>query len=320
VPRRRASDTAPGAALAHRLTGAFLEMLAAERGAARNTLTAYTRDLDAWAAFLARRGRDPLNASRADVTAWLTALADEGLSAATQARRLSAVRQFQRFLYREGHRGDDPAASAEAPKKARSLPEPLTLPEIEAMLAAAAARPAPERERLTCIVELLYGTGLRVSELAGLPLSAVKPGRPLAVRGKGGKDRLAPLAGAALDAVQAWMEVREGFLPAREPARSAAARFLFPSTAREGFLTRQRIGQVLKGLAVTAGIDPARVHPHAFRHAFATHLLEGGADLRAVQAMLGHADIATTQIYTHVADAPLRRLVQEKHPLAKKRG
>lgn len=292
---------------------AFLEMMSAERGAARHTLDAYRRDLADFAAFLGRRGLAPITASADDIRGYLAGLTDAGLLPATTARRLAAIRQFYRFLFLEGRRHDDPSVQIDRPKQGRSLPKLLEVAEIEALIAAALDRPGPEGLRLVALLELFYATGLRVSELAGLPLSALSPDRSvLVVRGKGGKERMVPIGGAAREALAAWLGVRTFFVT--DPSRQ---RWLFPSRSRSGYLTRQRVGQLLKALAAEAGLDAARLSPHVLRHAFASHLVANGADLRAVQAMLGHADIATTQIYTHVQAERLAAVVAQHHPLAR---
>jgi integrase/recombinase XerD len=288
----------------------FLEMMAVERGAAANTLAAYRRDLEDYLGHLRRHGREPLAATKEDLRRYLATLAERGLAPATTARRLAALRQYHRFLYLEGHRADDPSAHLDGPRRRRPLPRVLSLAEIEALLAAARARPDAEAVRLTALLELAYATGLRVSELVGLKLGAFDQDHSVVrVRGKGGKDRVVPLGRMAQAALAAW-------LARRGPAERARDAWLFPSNGRSGHLTRQRVLQLLKSLAVDAGIDPARLSPHVLRHAFATHLLEHGADLRAVQTLLGHADIATTQIYTHVQAARLEEIVARHHPLA----
>jgi integrase/recombinase XerD len=290
-------------------------MMAAERGAAANTLAAYGRDLEDFAVHAGRRGRSPATASTDDLRAYLAALDASGMSARTQARRLSALRQFHRFLLDEGIRTDDPTAILDSPKLGRPLPKVLSEEEVGSLIGAAADRGGLEGARLVALLELIYGTGLRVSELVGLPVSALRRDAPvLLVRGKGDKERLVPLSDPARSAIVSWLHVRAAQLDDDEKSR-----FLFPSRGRTGHLTRQRFAQLLKEAALAAGIDPARVSPHVLRHAFASHLLEGGADLRSVQLMLGHADIATTQIYTHVLDEKLRALVQDKHPLARRR-
>jgi integrase/recombinase XerD len=293
---------------------AFLEMLTAERGAAALTLDAYGRDLADFDAFL--KGKPVTSAGVEDLRRYLARLEAQGLTARTVARRLSALRQFHKFLMTEGLRADDPTAILVSPRQGRRLPKFLGESEVDRLLTAAAEDESPEGLRLTAMLELLYASGLRVSELVGLPLGTLKrQERTLIVRGKGDKERLVPLGTAARQAVEAYLTVRDRFLPAGRPSR-----WLFPSsTAKEGHLTRHRCGQLLKDLALKAGLDPALLSPHVLRHAFATHLLAHGADLRSVQQMLGHADIATTQIYTHVEAERLRTLVETHHPLAKRR-
>jgi integrase/recombinase XerD len=295
---------------------AFLEMMSVERAAAKNTLTAYARDLTAATEFLDGRGRDLADASAEDVEAYFTALGARGLSPATASRRRAAVRQFYRFVLGEGWRADDPSRRVEAPKKGRSLPKVLSRDEVDRLIAAAGARDGAQGLRLACMVELLYASGLRISELTALTLAALaRDPAYLIVRGKGGKERLAPLNAAARTAVKAYLAVRPGFLPKGDKANP----WLFPSRGKEARLTPRRFAQLLDEAAAGAGIDPARVSPHVLRHAFATHLLEGGADLRVVQTLLGHADIGTTQIYTHVAGDRLAEVVASKHPLGRKR-
>ncbi len=295
---------------------AFLEMMAAERGASPNTLRAYERDLADVSQFLAARGRDPASATAEDVEAYFADIGLRGLSAATAARRRSAVRQFYRFVLGETWRADDPTRRVEAPKTGRPLPKILTREEVDALIAAAAARDGAAGARLAAMVEILYASGLRISELVALPLAAVVHDPAfLMVRGKGGKDRLAPLNDAARTAIKAYLPVRGAFLGKSTNANP----WLFASGARGGRLSARRFSQLLDEAAGVAGIDPARVSPHVLRHAFATHLLEGGADLRVVQTLLGHVDIATTQIYTHVTQDRLRAVVESKHPLSRKR-
>ena len=292
---------------------AFLEMLAAERGAAALTRAAYRSDLADFARFLA--GTAIESASTADLRRYFARLAKAGLAPRSAARRLSALRQFYRFLLLEGRRRDDPTLALDAPRQGRSLPKLVSEDEAAALIAAARSKPGAEGLRLVCLLELLYGAGLRVSELVSLPLSATR-GDPrfLLVRGKGDKERLVPLGEAARAGLAAYLACRPEFLDHGRPSL-----WLFPSRAAAGHLTRRRCGQLLKELALAAGMDPARLSPHVLRHAFATHLLDHGADLRSVQEMLGHADIATTQIYTHVQGERLHRLVAEHHPLARKR-
>lgn len=294
---------------------AFLEMMAVERAAAKNTLTAYSRDLSDAQGFLTARKRDLAAASAEDIEAYFQALSDRGLSPATAARRRAAVRQFYRFVLGEGWRQDDPSRRVDAPKQGRPLPKVLSRDEVDRIIAAAAARDGAQGLRLGCMVELIYASGLRISELTSLRLDVLaRDPAYLMVRGKGGKDRLAPLNDAARVAVKAYLEARKTFLPKGD----AANPWLFPSRGKGGRLTPRRFAQLLDEAAADAGIDPARVSPHVLRHAFATHLLEGGADLRVVQKLLGHADIATTQIYTHVAGDRLREVMATKHPLSRK--
>jgi integrase/recombinase XerD len=289
----------------------FLEMLAVERGAGRNTLDAYRRDLDLYAAHLAAHGRDLATATAGDIAAFLEAQSRAGLAASTAARRLAAIRHYHRFAFLEGWRPDDPTARTATPRRRPPLPRVLTAEEVERLIAAVETRAEPDRLRLLVLLELLYGAGLRVSELAGLTVGAVLPDRSgLRVKGKGGKERVVPLGRPARACLEAWLALRRA-------ARGGASRFLFPSTGRSGHLTRQRILQLVKAVALDAGLDPARVSPHVLRHAFATHLVEGGADLRTVQTLLGHADIATTQVYTHVGDRRLAAVVAAHHPLAR---
>ena len=290
---------------------AFLEMMAVERDASLHTLSAYGRDLAD-----AEAGIDGglMGGDEAGIEAWYADLGRRGLSPATQARRRSAVRQFYRFALGEGWRTDDPSRRLDAPKQGRSLPRTLGPDEIERLLSAAAARDGAAGLRLVTLVELAYASGLRVSELLGLKVEAVRRDPAfLIVRGKGGKERLAPLNASAREAVKVWLTARD----AARPEKAPTSPWLFPSFGRTGHLTPRRFAQLLDEAAITAGIDPARVSPHVLRHAFATHLLEGGADLRVVQTLLGHADIATTQIYTHVATDRLAQVVHQNHPLAR---
>ncbi len=292
---------------------AFLEALVVERGAAANTVAAYRRDLEDAEAAL---GGGLETAGEAGLRGYLAGLLQDGLSPRTVSRRRSALRQFFLFCAAEGYRSDNPADRLEAPKIGRPLPRHLGIEELRAIIGAVDSFDGPARLRLGCIVELLYGAGLRVSELVGLAMSDVPPGRDwLTVRGKGGRERVVPLGGPARAAIDAWKAVRHRCL-----AGGRRSRWLFPSRSREGHLTRRRVGQLLDQLAIRAGLDPARVSPHVMRHAFASHLLEGGADLRSLQQLLGHADIATTQIYTHVVEDQLRRAVFDHHPLAPRSG
>lgn len=302
------SDPAPSA----NEIEAFLETLAAERGAARNTLEAYGRDLRQVAEAL-----QPLRlteASAADLRGVVHGMAVAGLAHSTQARRLSAMRQFFGHLVSEGVREDDPTATLDAPRSGQALPKVLSQAEVDALLDTAQAMEGPEGARLAAMVELLYATGLRVSELVSLPLAAALHGAGTGVlwlRGKGGRERMVPIGSAAAAALERYLQVRGVFVS--EPG---LAKWLFPSRSTEGYLTRRRVGQLLKWLALEAGLDPAKVSPHVLRHAFATHLLTHGADLRALQTLLGHADIGTTQIYTHVLEERRRQLVFDHHPLA----
>ena len=313
--RAAALRPARPAAAVSRHFESFLEMLMAERGAAANTIESYRRDLSDCAAFLiAHAGPHGVleTADSAQLRAYLKDLEARGMAPSTAARRLSALRQFYRFLYAEALRDDDPSSVLDSPRQGRSLPKILQEDEVDRLLAAAAARTGREGSRLNALVELCYATGMRVSELVGLPLAAVaRDPTVLIVRGKGDKERMVPLGERARDAVRDYLAVRERFLP-----KSGASPWLFPGRGGQ-HLTRHRFAQLLKELAVEAGIDHRRVSPHVLRHAFASHLLHHGADLRAVQQMLGHADISTTQIYTHVLDERLRRLVADHHPLAK---
>jgi integrase/recombinase XerD len=307
-PRRTSSTSGRSA----NLIEAFLDMMSAERGAGANTLAAYGRDLAEFS-----NHADPAKASRTEIQSFLAGLA-KSTAPSTQARKLSALRQFYGFLYAEGMRGDDPTLTLAAPRPQRPLPKILSGAEVEKLLAAAMGETA-EAARLTLVVEMLYGGGLRVSELAGLPLTAARARDGfIRVIGKGNKERFAPLSDAAQEALSVYLAVRDDFLPKGEKKKKAE-RFLFCSRSAEGFLTRRRLHQMLKALALKAGIDPAKLSPHVLRHAFATHLVEGGADLRSVQTLLGHADIATTQIYTHVARDHLKAVMTRAHPLAKGR-
>lgn len=293
------------------LIESFLDMMSAERGASRNTLSAYRRDL------LDLGTRGALRAlSRDALKDYLAMLSASGMAASSQARRLSAYRQFFAFLYAEDIRADDPTNAIEAPRRARPLPKILSAGDVAILIETAneAAAESADGRRLLAMLEVLYAAGLRVSELVALPLSAARSRDGfILVRGKGSKERLAPLNVHARAAVAAWLEVRDGFLP--KGAKSSP--FLFPSRGADGHITRRRCHQLLKDLAIKAGIEPEKLSPHVLRHAFATHLVEGGADLRSVQTMLGHADIATTQIYTHVAKDRLRSVVSNAHPLGR---
>ena len=281
---------------------AFLEMLAAERGAARNTLLAYQADLDGFAGFAAGRGQAVAGADAATLRGWFAQLDNAGFSARTAARKLSALRQFHRFLLREGVREDDPTGDLDSPKLPQPLPKYLSEAEVDALLAAAANR--PQAAALSAALEILYATGMRVSELLGLPRTALAGDAAfLLIRGKGGRERIVPLSDAARDAAGALTKGRRD-------------RWLFPGRDPGQALTRQGFALMLKQTALAAGIAAERVSPHVLRHSFASHMLARGADLRSLQMLLGHADIATTQIYTHVLAERLQRLVEEHHPLA----
>jgi integrase/recombinase XerD len=301
----------------------FLDMQAAERGAGENTLAAYRNDLDDLSAHLRAAGTTVAKANTDDLRDFLKSLAERGFATSSLARRLSATRQLYRFLYAEGKRGDDPAAVLEGPKRALTLPKILSIAEVDGLLAQARANaenaelPKPLRlrhARLLCLLEVVYATGLRVSELVALPASAARPDqRMLVVRGKGNKERLVPLNGAAKRAMSEYLQLRA---EAGHDANGAKSKWLFPSFGEQGHLTRQHFARELKALGQACGIAPARLSPHVLRHAFASHLLHNGADLRVVQTLLGHADISTTQIYTHVLEERLKTLVRDLHPLA----
>ena len=292
----------------------FLEMLAAERGASQHTLDAYRRDLADFNRFLAPQGQALESADAEAIRSYLADLDARGMRPATIARRLAAIRQYFRFLWLEKMRADDPTSQIDGPRRQPSLPRLLSVAEVDALIAAARRREGPDAVRFTALLELLYASGLRVSELVSLPLSALsRDGTWLTVRGKGQKERIVPVGGPARAALEAWLVVRPSLA-----ISESQKRWLFPSRSKDGHLTRQRVLQLLKEIAPEAGIDRARLSPHVLRHAFATHLVEGGADLRAVQAMLGHADIATTQVYTHLDSRRLTEVVATHHPLARK--
>ena len=302
-----------------RFASLFLDMLAAERGASRNTLEAYRRDLEDYLAYLADAGVSPAQVHAKAVRGFVASLEERGLKASSAARRLSAVRQFHKFLYAEGYAPADPTAAVATPKRGRALPKVLSVDQVDRLLRVAhegAGHPdASPGERLraarmACLLELLYATGLRVSELIALPRSAARSReRFLVVRGKGAKERLVPLTEAAREAARAYL----GLLERQEKARGP---WLFPADSASGHLTRQAFARDLKGVAGAAGLRADTVSPHVLRHAFASHLLQNGADLRVVQELLGHADISTTQIYTHVLDERLKSMVRDLHPLA----
>jgi len=298
----------------------FLDMQAAERGASENTLSAYRNDLADLAAHLRAGGDSIAEATTDSLREFLSSLAERGFKASSLARRLSSVRQLYRFLYAEGKRADDPAAVLEGPKRARTLPRVLSIAEVDGLLVRA-REPAEDEKlapairlraaRLLCLLELVYATGLRVSELVALPASAARRDqRMLVVRGKGAKERLVPLNAAAKRAMTEYLKLRTSAGDAEK------SKWLFPSFGEQGHLTRQHFARELKALGQACGIAPDRLSPHVLRHAFASHLLHNGADLRVVQTLLGHADISTTQIYTHVLEERLKALVRDLHPLA----
>lgn len=297
---------------------AFLEMMAVERDASPHTLAAYGRDL-ADAQLQMSHAGGLLGATQDDVETWFADLSKRGLSAATAARRRASVRQFYRFAIGEGWRDDDPSRRITAPKQGRPLPKSLSRDEIESLITFIAAKDSAAGIRLLTLVELAYASGMRVSELLALKLEAVQRDPAyLIVRGKGDKERLVPLNGSARTAIKAWIAVRSPAQPTTKTAsKNAASPWLFPSHGRTGHLTPRRFAQLLDEAAIAVGIDQTRISPHVLRHAFATHLLEGGADLRVVQTLLGHVDISTTQIYTHVATDHLSKVVHTKHPLAR---
>ncbi len=311
--------TAPPRAL--RQLDCFLDMLAAERGAAKNTQEAYRRDLTDYIDYLARAQNEPARASTDSLRDYLSALQTRGMSSATLARRVSALRQFHKFLYVDRHRADDPAAALEGPRRVRNAPGVLSIAEVDRLLSVSReglddeTRPLGERmraARMYALLETLYATGLRVSELVSLPKSAARARDPfIAIKGKCGRERIVPLTTHAKKAISTY----RALLEAKSPTL-AASPFLFPSDGDSGHLTRQAFARDLKMAAVAAGLAASDIHPHALRHAFASHLLQNGADLRVVQELLGHADISTTQIYTHVLDERMRAMVRDLHPLS----
>jgi len=299
----------------------FLDAQAAELNAAENTLLAYGRDLRHAAAWLSAQGTDFELASRPDLEAYLIALEADGMARATRARRLSALKQLYRFAYEEGWRADNPALQITGPGREKRLPKTLSIEEVDRLLSSSEAhgRNTGDRLRNHCLMQLLYATGMRVSELVSLPVAAAR-GDPqvLLIRGKGGKERMVPLSPPARTALAAWLDYRDAEEDRLKTEKGQPhSRFLFASRGKAGHLTRVRFFSLIKEIAVDAHVSPDRVTPHTLRHAFATHLLQNGADLRAIQTLLGHADIATTEIYTHVLDARLKALVFDNHPLAK---
>ncbi|MEQ3626710.1 MAG: site-specific tyrosine recombinase XerD [Celeribacter sp.] len=304
----------------HRWISAFLEAQAAELDAAQNTLLAYGRDLKDVSAWLADHGSSFGTATRTQVEDYLIHCEAQGLASSTRARRLSALKQLFRFGFEEGWRGDHPALRIKGPGRTKALPKTLTHDEIDRLLdvATRTGRNPRDHDRNACMMQLLYATGMRVSELVSLPVGAARGDpRMLLIRGKGGKERLVPLSPPARAALVNWLTTRDAAEEAARLKGVPASRFLFPSSGAAGHLTRHRFYLLIKELAVAAGVSPAKVTPHTLRHAFATHLLEGGADLRAIQTLLGHADISTTEIYTHVLDERLKALVLAHHPLSK---
>ena len=299
------------------LIASFLDALAAERGASANTLDAYRRDLEDYVAFLGPRG-GPLKAAADDVRAYLATAGARGLKASSLARRLSAIRQFHKFLYAEGFRPDEPTLAIEGPRRARPLPKVLTVKDLDRLIATASegldAAERPFRDRLAaartaCLIELIYGSGMRVSEALSLPAAAARSKEPfLYVKGKGGRERLTPISQPARAAIAVYRALLA-------ETRVAASPWLFPAMSASGHLTRQAFGRDLKNAAAAAGLPAARVSPHVLRHAFASHLVQNGADLRVVQDLLGHADISTTQIYTHVLDERAKAMVRDLHPM-----
>ncbi len=300
----------------------FLEMMSAERGAAANTLSSYDRDLNDLRDFLQQRKVPMSDAATSDLSAYLEHLSAQGFAASSQARRLSSMRQFYKFLYSEGLRGDDPTGILDAPRKGRSLPKTMSVADVTALLAQASTEASKEgpgqvsRIRMHLLLELLYATGMRVSELVSLPARVLRhEGRFLMIRGKGNKDRMVLLSRAAMEAMDTYDRGRKALIPKKEGVPESP--WLFPSNGKEGHLPRQVFARDLKDIAIRAGLSPSAISPHVMRHAFASHLLQNGADLRAVQELLGHSDISTTQIYTHVLEERLQELVQTHHPLAK---
>ena len=306
---------------ARKLVEDFLEAIASERNAARNTIESYRRDLGFYVEFLDARGVSPLAADDDEIRAFQAESGGQGLASSTLARRLSAIRQFHKFLYLEGRRGDDPSLSLEGPRRGRPLPKVLSVDDVDRLIRVARegldapdASPAERLAiaRMACLIELLYATGLRVSELVALPKSAARTREPLiAVVGKGAKERLVPLSEPAREAMRVWRARLAELAP-----KQAALPWLFPAESESGHLSRQVFARDLKRAAAAAGLNASRVSPHVLRHAFASHLLQNGADLRVVQDLLGHADISTTQIYTHVLDERAKAMVRDLHPLA----
>lgn len=307
--------------MSQRWIATFLEAQAAELDAATNTQLAYARDLGDFDAWLATQDNRFETATRDDVESYLVHCDAQGLAQATRARRLSAIKQLYRFAFEEGWRGDNPAILIKGPGRRKSLPKTLSVPEVDALLDAARqqGRNPSDRLRNTCLMELLYATGMRVSELVSLPMAAARGDpRMLLIRGKGGKERLVPLSPPARTALAAWLSDRDDKDDKAKAEGKPVSRFLFPSRGKAGHLTRHRFYMLIKELAVFGGVSPSKVTPHTLRHAFATHLLANGADLRSIQTLLGHADVSTTEIYTHVLEDRLKDLVLDHHPLARR--
>ncbi|MCT4609728.1 MAG: tyrosine recombinase [Pelagimonas sp.] len=303
-----------------RWVGTFLEAMAAERGAAANTLAAYERDLDAVTQWMADHGCDYASASRDDIEAYLVFCDEQGLSRATRARRLSAIKQLYRFAFEENLRADNPAVQIAGPGRDKRLPKTLSVEEVDRLLSAAPqhGRSSADKARNTCLMQVLYATGMRVTELVSLPVSAARGDpRMLLIRGKGGKERMVPLSPPARLALAEWLALRDAQDEENIRNGQTPSTYLFPSRGKAGHLTRHAFYLLIKEISVKAGVSPQKVTPHTLRHAFATHLLANGADLRSIQTLLGHADLATTEIYTHVLEERLRDLVLEHHPLAK---
>lgn len=303
----------------HQWISTFLDAQAAELGAATNTQLAYGRDLKDFVAWMGAEGTGFAEADRDVIEAYLIHCADQGLAKSTRARRLSAIKQIYRFAFDEGWRSDNPAIQIKGPGREARLPKTLDVAEVDRLLEAARShgRSASDRLRNTCLMEVLYATGMRVSELVGLPVSAARGDpRMLLILGKGGKERMVPLSPPAREALAAWLQARDDAEEASLAKGGARSRFLFPSRGKSGHLTRHRFYLLIKDLAVAGGVTPEKVTPHTLRHAFATHLLANGADLRSIQTLLGHADVATTEIYTHVLEERLQQLVLDHHPLA----
>lgn len=302
-----------------RWIGVFLEAIAAERGAAANTLAAYERDLDHVQSWLIDQGRSFAKADRDDIEAYLIHCEAQGLARATRARRLSAIKQIYLFAFEEGYREDNPAVQIAGPGRDKKLPKTLSIDEVDRLLEAATTYGSndTDRERNTCLMQVLYATGMRVTELVSLPVSAVRGDpRLILIKGKGDKERMVPLSPPARKALTIWLRTRDALDSTARSQGKPGSSFLFPSRGKSGYLTRHAFYVLIKNLAVAAGVSPDKVTPHTLRHAFATHLLENGADLRAIQTLLGHADLATTEIYTHVLSARLSELVHDHHPMA----